>query len=62
MQINRATVTRLLKRKPASKEMVDNLYAQVGSGKRKSIHFHFYWTEFGERQYRKIGSANANTP
>ncbi len=62
MQINRATVTRLLKRKPASKEMVDNLYAQVGSGKRKSIYFRFYWTEFGERQYRKIGSANADTP
>ena len=62
MQINRATVTRLLKKKAASKEMQDNLYAQVGSGKRKVIYFRFYWTEFGERQYRKIGSANADTP
>ncbi len=62
MQINRATVTRLLKKKAASKEMQDNLYAQVGSGKRMVIYFRFYWTEFGERQYRKIGSANADTP
>ena len=62
MQINRATVTRLLKKKAASKEMQDNLYAQVGSGKRMVIYFRFYWTESGERQYRKIGSANADTP
>ena len=62
MKIDRATVNRLLKQKKAYAERQDNLWSQVGSGKRKAIHFHFYWTEFGERQYRKIGSANVDTP
>ena len=61
MKIDRATVNRLLKQKKAYAERQDNLWSQVGSGKRKAIHFHFYWTEFGGRQYRKIGSANADT-
>ena len=33
----------------------DNLYLQVGSGKTKVIHAHFYWVEHGGREYRKLG-------
>jgi hypothetical protein len=62
MKIDKATVTRLLKKPPNTAERQDNLWAKVGSGKRKDIHFFFYWTEFGGRKYRKIGSANADTP
>ena len=62
MKIDRATVTRLLKKRPNTAERQDNLWAKVGSGKRKDIHFFFYWTEYGGREYRKIGSANADTP
>ncbi len=62
MKIDKATVARLLKKPQNTAERQDNLWAKVGSGKRKGIHFFFYWTEFGGREYRKIGSANADTP
>ena len=62
MKIDKATVTRLLKKRPNTAERQDNLWAKVGSGKRKDIHFFFYWAEYGGREYRKIGSANADTP
>ena len=62
MKIDKATVTRLLRKSPNTAERQDNLWAKVGSGKRKAIYFFFYWTEFGGRQYRKIGQANTDTP
>ena len=62
MKIDKATVTRLLKKPANTAERQDNLWTKVGSGKRKVIYFFFYWTEFGSREYRKIGSANADTP
>ena len=62
MKIDKATVIRLLKKPKGTAERQDNLWAKVGSGKRKAIHFFFYWTEFGGREYRKIGSGNADTP
>ena len=61
MRIDKRTVSRLLKKPAASKVMEDNLYAQVGSAKKIVIHFRFYWKEFGERQYRKIGTATADS-
>jgi len=61
MKIDRATVNRLLKQKKAYATCDGNLWAQVGSGKNKKIHFHFYWRDYGQKHYRKIGSADADS-
>ena len=61
MKIDRATVNRLLKQKKAYATCDGNLWAQVGSGKNKKIHFHFYWRDYGQKHYRKIGSAGADS-
>ena len=62
MKIDRSMLNKLLKQKNGHISCAENLWSQVGSGKRKCVHFFFYWRESGQREMRKIGSADADTP
>ena len=55
-------MNKLLKQKNGHISCAENLWSQVGSGKKKRVHFFFYWRESGQREMRKIGSADADTP
>jgi len=55
-------LNKLLKQKNGHISCAENLWSQVGSGKKKRVHFFFYWRESGQREMRKIGSADADTP
>lgn len=62
MKIDRSMLNKLLKQKNGHISCAENLWSQVGSGKKKRVHFFFYWRESGQREMRKIGSADADTP
>ena len=62
MKIDRSMLNQLFKQKNGHISCAENLWSQVGSGKKKRVHFFFYWRESGEREMRKIGSADADTP
>ena len=61
IKLTPAYVKRILKKPKASVIQEDNLYLQIGSGKTKKIHAHFYWVEHGKREYRKLGVLRAES-